>query len=125
MHRKLQQGAKTNMPETRISAVAVRIEPARAWTTGVLQATAITLGRTGAWAGETAQKFGTLVSALMGPAIISVYALAVWSLAANLGWTDTFMFSTGPLSNWIIWLAIALLVHLAASILNKRTRPDR
>src|SRR5437773_7152024 len=104
------------MPESRTTAIAVVTEPARAWTVNVLQAAGSTLSQGFAWAGDTAQKFGALVSALMGPAVVSMYALAVWSLASNLGWTDTFVFSAGPLSNWIVWLAIAILVHLASGI---------
>lgn len=90
----------------------------------LLQATAIGVAHAGAWAGDTAQKFGALVSDLMGPAIISIYAFAAWSLAADLGFTNTFVFLHGPLSNWLVWLAIALLVHLAASILKRHTRAD-
>lgn len=110
------------MSETRTSAIAVRIEPARAWAIGALQLSGNALGRAGTWAGETAQNFGALLSALMGPAVFSAYAFTAWSLAGNLGWTDTFVFSTGPLSNWLVWLAIAILVNLASSILKRHTR---
>jgi hypothetical protein len=110
------------MPESRTSVVAIRTEPARTWAVGAWQSTGTALGRAGVWAGETAQKFGTLLSALMAPAVFSAYAFAFWSLAANLGWTDTFVFSTGPLSNWLVWLAIAILVSVASSILKRHTQ---
>jgi hypothetical protein len=113
------------MPESRSTAIAVLTEPARLWTVSALQAAGNTLSHGLQWAGDTAQKFGALVSALMGPAVVSVYALAVWSLASNLGWTDTFVFSTGPLSNWLVWLAIAVLVHMAAGILRRRTQSEK
>jgi hypothetical protein len=87
-----------------------------------VQATSTVLGRAGAWAGDTAQEFGTLLSALMGPAVFSAYAFAVWSLAANLGWTDTFVFPSGPLSNWLVWLALAIVVNAASSILKRHTQ---
>ena len=61
----------------------------------------------------------------MGPAVFSAYAFALWSLANNLGWTDTFVFAAGPLSNWLIWLGIAILVNLAASVLRRHTQPAR
>jgi hypothetical protein len=109
------------MSESRTSAIALRTEPTRAWAAGALQNTSIALGRAGAWAGDTAQEFGTLLSALMGPAVFSAYAFAIWSLAGNLGWTDTFVFATGPLSNWLVWLAIAIVVNVASSILKRRT----
>ena len=109
------------MPETRTSALAIREQQSRV-VGSVLQSSGSVLGRVGQWAGDTAQQFGSLVSALMAPAVFSAYALAVWSLAANLGWTATFMFSTGPLSNWLVWSGIAILVHLAANILRRHTQ---
>ncbi|MGH9581887.1 MAG: hypothetical protein ACRD4O_02990 [Bryobacteraceae bacterium] len=108
-------------PEFRSTVIAVRTEPVRAWTAGVWQGTADLIGPIGDWAAGTAQKFGTLLSALMGPAVFSAYSVAVWSLAADLGWTDTFMFSSGPLSNWFLWLGLAILLHMAANILQRHT----
>jgi hypothetical protein len=110
------------MPETRTTAIAVRPQLSRV--IGILQSSTTFFERIGYWAGDTAQEFGSLVSALMGPAVFSAYALAVWSLAANLNWTDTFPFTSGPLSNWLIWLGIAILLNLAASILRKHTKSD-
>jgi len=107
------------MPETRTTAIAVTNQNPR--TTGLLPFANTTLIRAGEWATDTAQEFGALVAALMGPAVFSGYALAVWSLAGNMGWTDSFLFSSGPLSNWIVWLAIAMLMNLAAGILRRRT----
>lgn len=113
------------MPEPRTTAIALLAEPARTWTIAALQTASNAVSRGLVWAGDTAQEFGALVSALMGPAVVSVYALALWSLASNLGWTDTFIFSRGPLSNWIVWLAIALVVNLAAGILRRHTQPEK
>jgi hypothetical protein len=107
------------MPETRSTAIAIRTEATR--TDAVLQSTTTVLSRAAVWAGDTAQKFGALLSALMGPAVFSAYAFAGWSLAADLGWTNTFVFATGPLSNWLVWLGIAILVTLASSVLRRHT----
>jgi uncharacterized membrane protein len=112
------------MSETRTTAVAVRTEPERAWLAGTWDVTVDVLGRTGAWAGDTAQKFGALLAALMGPAVFSVYAFVLWSLSANLGWTDTFVFQTGPLSNWLVWMGFAILITVAAGILRRHTRTE-
>lgn len=113
------------MPEQRSTAIAaVRNEPVRAWTLGVLQTAGTALSRAGAWAGDTAQEFGALLSALLGPAVLSAYALALWSLAGNLGWTDTFIFSRGPLSNWLVWLTLAVLINLAASVLKRHSQTE-
>lgn len=112
------------MSETRSTAIAVRTEPARAWMAATLESSVDVLGRAGSWAADTAQQFGALLAALMGPAVFSVYAFAFWSLCANLGWTDTFVFRTGPLSNWLVWMGFAILISLAASILRRHTRNE-
>ena len=110
--------------EPRSTAVAIPAENPRSGfpglLAGALQSFAVVMERVGGWAGETAQQFGALVSALMGPAVLCAYAVALWSLSANLGWTDSFLFTSGALSNWLIWLALAILVHSAASILRRR-----
>jgi hypothetical protein len=113
------------MSEPRITAIAIRTEPARAWSVGVLQAAGTSLSRAGVWAADTAQQFGSLVSALMGPAIFCAYAFAFWSLGANLGWTDTFPYTAGPLSNWLVWSGIAILVNVAAGVLRRHTRSEK
>ncbi len=112
------------MSEPRITAVAVRTEPARAWLAGTLDSSLDVLGRAGAWAADTAQQFGALLAALMGPAVFSVYAFAFWSLSDNLGFTNTFVFQKGPLSNWMVWMGFAILITLAASILRRHTRTE-
>jgi hypothetical protein len=58
----------------------------------------------------------------MAPAVFSAYAFAVWSLAANLGWTDSFIFTSGAFSNWLVWLALAIVINVAASILQRHSR---
>jgi hypothetical protein len=108
------------MPETRTSAIAVRPQLNRV--AGLVQSSTTFFVRVGYWAGDTAQEFGSLVSALMGPAVFSAYALALWSLAANLSWTQSFPFASGPLSNWLVWFGIAILLNVAAVILRKHTK---
>ncbi len=110
--------------EPRSTVVAIEAESPRSWAAVVLESSSLVVGRVGVWAADTAHQFGAMVAALMGPAVLSVYSFVAWSLAANLGWTDTFVFKTGPLSNWMIWMAIAILVTLAAGILRKRSRTE-
>lgn len=114
------------MRESRTLAVTVpsKAELLRGWSLNAAQAAGQGLSRAGTWAADTAQQFGSLVSALMGPAVISAYAFAAWSLAANLGWTDSFLFNSGPLSSWFIWAGLAVLVHAASGILQRRARPE-
>ena len=112
------------MSEIQTTAVAVQTESTRPWVGGVLQALTGFLSRTGGWAADFAQRFAALLSDLMGPAVFSAYALATWSLASSLGWTDSFIFSAGPLSNWLVWLAFATLLNFAASILKRHTQNE-
>lgn len=113
------------MSDPRIQALAVRMEPARVWTANVVGSMTEVVSGAGKWFVDTALHFGSLLSALMAPAVFSAYAFAVWSLAANLGWTSTFPFASGPLSNWLIWAGIAIAVHLASEVLRKRVLDEK
>jgi hypothetical protein len=59
-----------------------------------------------------------------GPTVLSAYVFAVWGLTANIGLTNSFPWTAGPLSNWMIWLGLALLLNLLALNLH-RTKPIR
>jgi hypothetical protein len=113
------------MIEPRMTVVEVPQQPSRVPALGLVQAVTIAVNRVGVWAAETAQQFGMLVAILMGPAVFSAYAFAAWALAENLGWTDSFIFTSGALSNWIIWAGVAVLVNTAAAILKKHTRSEQ
>lgn len=78
----------------------------------------------GRWANDTAIEFGGLVSALLAPAIVSAYLIALWSITADMGITGEFMVSSGPFSNWLLWTAIAIALHAASSVLRRRVRRD-
>lgn len=113
------------MNEPRVTAVTIEQGRTSVPTVGLVQATMAALSRVGTWAGDTAQQFAMLVAILMGPAVFSAYAFAIWALAGNLGWTDSFVFASGALSNWLVWLGVAVLVNTAAAILKKHTRSER
>jgi hypothetical protein len=123
LHPNSQQGTNNQMSESRITAAALVIAPARAWTAGFVQSANAMFSRAATWSVDVAQQFASAVAVLMGPAVFSGYAFAIWSLAANLGWTDTFPYSSGPLSNWLVWTGIAILLHMATLILRRRTIP--
>ena len=112
------------MSEIRTTGIAVRIEPFRAWVGAGAQSTLETLGEAGKWFGDTAQKFASLLSDLMGPGVFTAYSLTAWSLASNLGWTGPFLVTTGPLSNWLVWLGFAVTLNVASSILKRCTKPE-
>jgi len=113
------------MSEPRSLAIASPVELVRTRSAGLLQSAGNALGRAAKWAANTAQTFGSVLSVLMGPAVFCAYAFAFWSLAANLGWTDTFLYGAGPLSNWLIWLGLAVLLHIASQVLKRRSQTER
>jgi hypothetical protein len=51
---------------------------------------------------------------ITGPTLLSAYVFAVWCLTANMRLTNSFPWSAGPLSNWMIWLCLALLLNIIA-----------
>jgi hypothetical protein len=104
--------------------IAVITEPFRAWVGAGAQSASDAAGQVGKWLGDTAQKFASLLSDLMGPGVFTAYSLTAWSLASSLGWTGPFVVTTGPLSNWLVWLGFAISLNVAASILRRRTRTD-
>ena len=68
---------------------------------------------------------GVLVSSFgRGLSMASVGALiaALWRLGNGLNWTERFAFSQGLLSHWQIWLALAILLQVAATILQRDSR---
>jgi hypothetical protein len=108
------------MSEQRIVVKVDRLHPVVAWTAAFTQAVGNNVEKAGAWAAATAQQCGSVVAVLMGPAVLSIYAFAVWSLTSEMGWTDSFPFTSGPLSNWIIWAGLAAAIHSAAVILRRQ-----
>ncbi len=110
------------MPEPQVVAVAERASTSASWASVLWQTSAGILTRAGEFATSTSQKFGAVVSALLTPAVVSVYVLAFWSLTADIGWTGTFMVTSGPFSNWMVWLGIAVVLNGAASILKRQGR---
>lgn len=75
-------------------------------------------GRSGAPRGAFVSAFGH------GLNLASVVALlaALWRLGNDLNWTRRFVFSQGLFSHWQIWLALAVLLQVAAAFLRRGSR---
>jgi hypothetical protein len=71
------------------------------------------------------QQLLRVASALAVPTAGIFYALAAWRLAADLGWAGDFFVSSGPLSRWQIWVALAAGLQLAARSLSRAVPPAR
>jgi hypothetical protein len=46
-----------------------------------------------------------------------VLATALWCLAADLKWTNTFVITSGVFSHWEVWLLAAAAVQLCGRVL--------
>ncbi|HBY62617.1 MAG TPA: hypothetical protein DEH78_22580, partial [Solibacterales bacterium] len=63
-------------------------------------------------------------AALLTPAALAAFVLAIWRLGADLGYLGTFAFQDGLLSRWQVWVAIALLVQLTVIYLTRYGSAD-
>jgi hypothetical protein len=59
--------------------------------------------------------------ALLIPAALMAYVLGFWRLASDLGVTNEFAIR-GLFSHWQIWIVIAVVLHVAAGVLNRYGR---
>ncbi len=59
------------------------------------------------------------VAALLTPAAVMAFALGAWRLAADLGWARKFVFESGLLSHWQVWLALAAVIEICAWALSR------
>jgi hypothetical protein len=51
--------------------------------------------------------------------------LACWRLGSDMKWTGEFAISQGIFSHWQVWLAMAIVLQLVASLLNRFGRGGR
>jgi hypothetical protein len=62
--------------------------------------------------------------ALLTPAALAAFALAMWRLAADLGVAGEFAIPEGLLSHWQVWLVLAGLLEFSAWRLNHYGRAE-
>src|SRR6266852_6358424 len=68
------------------------------------------------------QEAVNMFGALLTPAAVVALVLGLWRLAADLDWTGAFIIPQGLFPHWLVWIALAIGLKSAASILN-RTSP--
>ena len=61
------------------------------------------------------------VGALLIPASLMAYVLGFWGLASDIGVAGPFGFH-GVFSHWQLWMAVAVSLHVIASIFNRYGR---
>jgi len=62
-----------------------------------------------------APQIAPLLQYLLTPIASVGYVLAGWRLGADLNWTGEFFISSGLLSHWQVWLALAIATQVAAA----------
>lgn len=55
--------------------------------------------------------------ALLTPAAVVALVLGLWRVSADLGWTEEFLIGNGFFSHWQVWIALAILLQIAAAAL--------
>lgn len=69
-------------------------------------------------------KYAPVAASLMTPVTLVAYVMAMWRLGADLNWLGEFFISTGLLSKWPVWLALALATQALSHQLNRASRRD-
>ena len=75
--------------------------------------------RRGGWNFRTTFDWIPVVRQFMTPVAATAYALAFWRLGVDLNWTSDFFIGGGLFSRWQVWLAMAALMQLAASRIDR------
>jgi hypothetical protein len=61
----------------------------------------------------------SVVAALLTPIGLIAFVLAVWRVAADLNWANSFAIPSGLFSHWQVWLGAAALLQVVSYLLNR------
>lgn len=65
------------------------------------------------------RKFALAFASLLTPAALMASVLALWRIAADLNFTNSFAIPNGLFSHWQVWLAAAVLLQVCSRVLNR------
>jgi hypothetical protein len=65
-----------------------------------------------------------VLPALLTPASVVALVLGVWRISSDLGWTEQFLIVNGFFSHWQVWIALAIVLQIAASSLSAKMQSD-
>jgi hypothetical protein len=68
---------------------------------------------------ERTRQTALAAAALLTPAAVLATVLALWRIAADLKFANSFAIPTGIFSHWQVWLAAAVLLQLCSRMLNR------
>jgi hypothetical protein len=67
------------------------------------------------------RQVASAIGTLLIPAALMAYIFGIWRLASDLGMAGEFAIS-GLFSHWQIWIALAAMLHIASTSLNRYGR---
>ncbi len=65
------------------------------------------------------KRLALLLAVLLPPWALAAATLAIWRIAADLNWTNSFAISSGIFSHWQVWLGAAVALQMCARALNR------
>src|ERR1039457_4743881 len=65
------------------------------------------------------KRLALLLAVLLPPSALAAAILAIWRIAADLNWTNSFAITSGIFSHWQVWLAAAVALQVCARALNR------
>jgi hypothetical protein len=65
------------------------------------------------------RRMASVVAALLTPIGLIAFVLAVWRVAADLNWANSFAIPSGLFSHWQVWLGAAALLQVVSYLLNR------
>jgi hypothetical protein len=65
------------------------------------------------------RRVALLLAALLPPSALAAAVLALWRIAADMNWTNSFAISSGIFSHWQVWLGAAVALQMCARALNR------
>ena len=65
------------------------------------------------------RRMASVVAALLTPIGLIAFVLAVWRVAADLNWANSFAIPSGLFSHWQVWLGAAALLQVVSYLPNR------
>ena len=65
------------------------------------------------------KRVALVLAALLPPSALAAAILAIWRIAADLNWTNSFAITSGIFSHWQVWLAAAIALQMGARALTR------
>jgi hypothetical protein len=68
---------------------------------------------------ERGRRTALTAAAMLSPAALVASVFALWRIAADLQFTNSFAIPSGLFSHWQVWLAAAVVLQVCSRMLNR------